>query len=139
MKHLNGRVAHHVLDLCDQALGLPGKREHGFDWLRGDPSPGKTQGMRLRVDSYWPELGLVVEVNERQHDEPSPFFDRRQTVSGVGRGEQRRLYDLRRATLIPANGLRLVIIRPSQLSIGPKGSRKPNPVEDLETVKRLLL
>lgn len=138
MKHLNGRVAHYVLDLCDQALGLPGTREHGFEWLRGDPPPGKTQGTRLRVDSCWPELGLVVEVNEQQHDEPSPFIDRRPTVSGVGRGEQRRLYDLRRATLIPANGLRLVIIRPSQLSIGPKGGRKPDRGADLTVVRQLL-
>lgn len=138
MKHLSGRVADYVLDLCDEVLAVPGSREHSFDWLRGDPSRGKTQGMRLRVDSWWPTLNLVVEVNESQHDEASPFFDRRQTVSGVGRGEQRRIYDQRRATLIPQHGIRLIVIRPSQLSIGPKGSRKPDRAADLAVLRELL-
>jgi hypothetical protein len=60
------------------------------------------------VGGFWPALELVVEFQEEQHSKPSPFFERRQTVSGVGRGEQRRLYDERRRLLIPKHGLRLV-------------------------------
>lgn len=101
---------HYVLDLCDEALGLPCDRQTRFDWLLGDASPTTGRAARLPVDGYWPALRLVVEFQEKQHTEAVPLFDRRATVSGVTRGEQRRLYDQRKAELIPANGLRLVVI-----------------------------
>ena len=62
----------------------------------------------LPVDAWYPDLGLVVEYRERQHSEAIRFFDRRSTVSGVGRGEQRRLYDQRRRDVLPLNGISLV-------------------------------
>ena len=101
---------YYVLDLCDRVLGVRGCRQATFDWLRGDPSPARPRGTKLPVDGYWPEKGLIVEFQEVQHTRPTPFFDRRLTVSGVGRGEQRRLYDQRKARLIPEQGLRLVVI-----------------------------
>jgi phosphatidylserine/phosphatidylglycerophosphate/cardiolipin synthase-like enzyme len=44
----------------------------------------------------------VIEYHERQHDEAVELFDRRQTVSGVSRGEQRRRYDECRSIEVPA-------------------------------------
>ena len=105
---------YYVLTLCDEILGVPGVRQARFDWLRGDPSPARSRGTKLPVDGYWPDLRLVVEFQEEQHSAPSPFFDRRQTVSGVGRGEQRRRYDERKRMLIPEHGLRLVVIEKSE-------------------------
>ena len=110
MTHRSTSDEHYVLDLCDEVLGSRGQRQATFDWLRGDPSPARPDGTKLPVDGYWPELGLVVEFHEEQHSQPSPFFDRRHTVSGIGRGEQRRLYDERRRELVPRHGLRLVVI-----------------------------
>lgn len=108
---------HYVLDLCDEVLGVAGLRQATFDWLRGDPSPNRPLGTKLPVDSYWSTLGLVVEFQEKQHTEAVPFFDRRQTVSGVGRGEQRRRYDQRKVELIPSNGLRLVVIHKAEFAV----------------------
>lgn len=105
---------HYALDLCDEVLGIPGLRQARFDWLRGDPSPARPRGTKLPVDGYWPDLRLVVEFQEEQHSAPSPFFDRRHTVSGMGRGEQRRRYDQRKRALIPEHGLRLVVIEKSE-------------------------
>jgi hypothetical protein len=105
---------HYVLDLCDEVLGMTGKRQATFDWLRGDPSPSRPLGTKLPVDGYWSGRGLIVEFHEEQHYQPSAFFDRRQTVSGVGRGEQRRLYDSRKRTLLPKHGLRLIVMARSQ-------------------------
>ena len=28
----------YVIDLCDRVLGIPGLRQHRFDWLLGDPA-----------------------------------------------------------------------------------------------------
>lgn len=108
---------HYVLDLCDEILGTAGRRQATFDWLRGDPSPGRPLGTKLPVDGHWPELGLVIEFQEKQHTEAVPFFDRRQTVSGVGRGEQRRRYDQRKLELIPAHGMRLVVIHKAEFTV----------------------
>ena len=115
-----GRTAsdeNYVLDLCDEILGAGGHRPARFDWLRGDPSPRRPRGMTLPGDGYWPDLKLVVEFQEEQHSQPSPFFDRRQTVSGVGRGEQRRLYDERKRLLIPKHGRCLVGIEKSEFVV----------------------
>ncbi len=108
---------HYVLDLCDQILAARGLRQARFDWLRGDVSPSSGRSVQLPVDGYWPEHGLVVEFQEKQHSESVPLFDRRATVSSVPRGEQRRLYDARRAELIPTQGLRLVIIHKSEFEV----------------------
>ena len=94
----------YVIDLCDEVLRLKAIRQHRFDFLRGD------SGTRLPVDAYYPTLNLVIEFRERQHTEAVRFFDRRQTVSGVGRGGQRKIYDQRRRDLLPKHGMRLVEI-----------------------------
>jgi hypothetical protein len=104
----------YVLDLCDDILSERARRQHRFPWLAGDT--GKDGRRRLLpVDAYYPDHGLVIEYRERQHDEPVPHFDHRHTISGVARGEQRRLYDLRREQEIPARGLRLLVVRPRDL------------------------
>ena len=108
---------HYVLDLCDEVLGVAGERQARFDWLLGDVSPVSGRAVRLPVDGYWHSEQLVVEFQEKQHTEAVPIFDRRATVSGVPRGEQRRLYDQRKADLIPARGLRLVVIHKSEFDV----------------------
>ncbi|CPT03617.1 hypothetical protein [Mycobacteroides abscessus] len=128
---------HYVLDLCDEILGTVGRRQERFDWLRGDPSPTRPRGSTLPVDGYWPELGLVVEFQEEQHTRPSPFFDRRQTVSGVGRGEQRRLYDERKRTVIPAHGLRLVVIEKAEFTLRSRRIVRDR-ARDVDVVRRCL-
>lgn len=97
----------YVIGLCDEFLGHKAIRQHRFDFLRGDP--GRLgQGTALPVDAWYPELALVIEYRERQHSEAVPFFDRKHTVSGVGRNEQRKLYDQRRRDVLPAQGIMLV-------------------------------
>lgn len=128
---------HYVLDLCDEVFGVAGRRQARFDWLRGDPSARLPRGMTLPVDGYWQSLGLVVEFQEEQHSQPSPFFNRRQTVSGVGRGEQRRRYDERKRTLIPQRGLRLVVIEKSEFMVKSRRIDRDRS-RDLEVVRHYL-
>jgi hypothetical protein len=97
----------YVIDLCDQVLGQSALRQHCFDFLHGDPGKSGT-GAKLPVDAYYESLRLVIEYEERQHMQEVPFFDRRQTVSGVSRGEQRQIYDQRRREVLPQQGIALV-------------------------------
>lgn len=98
---------HYIVDLCDRALGSTASRGHRFPFLLGDPDRNGTR-RSLPVDAFYPAHQLVIEYCERQHSETVPFFDRRATVSGISRGEQRRLYDQRRRDMLPQHGLMLI-------------------------------
>jgi len=121
----------YVINLCDEVLGMKAYRQHKFDFLRGDT------GMPLPVDAFYPELNLVIEYYESQHTESTPFFDRRLTVSGVSRGEQRRIYDNRRRELLPKHGIKLVII--SYTDFGERKKLNRNKEHDLGVVKNILI
>jgi hypothetical protein len=60
------------------------------------------------------------------------------TVSGVDRRTQRKIYDQRRDTEIPAHGLKLVIIKPADLDAAARGRLRRNPEADQEAVTALL-
>jgi hypothetical protein len=126
----------YVLGLLDQLLGTPGLRQHTFPWLVGDTGPRGRR--RLPVDGYWPQRKLVVEYRERQHHQPVPHFDKRLTVSGVHRGEQRRRYDQRRDQLIPEHGLSLLVIQPEQLTCNKRGRLRRDHQADLAALRALL-
>ncbi|MFC5754128.1 hypothetical protein [Actinomadura rugatobispora] len=129
----------YVIGLCSEVLGEQAVTQHRFDWLLGDPTADGRRA-RLPVDGYWPGRGLVVEYRELQHDRPVPHFDKpdRLTISGVHRGRQRAIYDSRRDTGIPAHGLRLVVIRPSDLDADSRGRLRRARASDLATVRALL-
>lgn len=129
----------YVIDLCDEVLGERARRQHRFDWLLGDPGSAGARAT-LPVDAYYPDHRLVVEYRERQHYEPVAHFDKPDvlTVSGVHRGEQRRIYDRRRDELIPSHGLRLVVIRPGDLESSKQGQLTRDRTADLATLRAML-
>ena len=130
---------YYVLDLCDHALGEGGRRQHRFDWLLGDPGKGG-RCVPLPVDCYWPAANVVVEYRELQHNRPVAHFDKpdRVTVSGVHRGIQRALYDARRDEIIPAHGIALVVVTPTDLDATPRGRLRRNVDQDLPAIRQLL-
>lgn len=130
---------HYVLNICDKVLKLAGSRQHRFDFLVGDKND-KSQATKLPVDSFYKELNLVIEYRERQHTESIAHFDKpdKMTVSGVHRGEQRKIYDERRRIVLPKHGIDLVEISYSDFNYDREKRIIRNPQNDLEIVKRLL-
>ena len=128
---------HYVLGLCDEILGQHGERQRTFPWLLGDLSVATGRRRPLPVDGYWHQAKLVVEFQEKQHTQSVPLFDRRATVSGVNRGEQRRLYDQRKAGVIPQHGIRLVTIHKSEFVVRADKIVR-DPAHDLDVIRRLL-
>lgn len=124
----------YIIDLCDEVLGTKASRQHTFDFLRGDGNPGR----KLPVDAYYPELNLVIEYRERQHTESVAFFNKKTTVSGVSRDEQRRIYDQRRRDVLPKYGIRLVEISYSDLKHDNRKRLVRDHQNDLDVLKRLL-
>lgn len=129
---------HYVLDLCDAVLGKTGLRQHRFNFLLGDPN---TQGKcsKLPVDSYYPDLNLVIEYKEQQHTKANKHFDKPDlfTVSGVHRGEQRRIYDQRRLEVLPKHGIQIIEISYSNFGFDKKDKIVRND-GDLERIKKIL-
>lgn len=121
----------YVIDLCDEILGCKALRQYRFDFLKGDA------GTKLPVDAYYPELNMVVEYYESQHTQATPFFDNKQTVSGVSRGEQRKKYDRLRQIVLPEHGIKLVII--SYTDFGTSKHLKRNHDHDLKVIKDILM
>lgn len=120
----------YVLGLCDEVLGQISLRQYTFNFLVGDT------GRKLPVDAYYPALDLVIEYHERQHTEKVPFFDKKKTVSGVTRGEQRRIYDERRRTILPRYGISLVVI--SYTDFGKSRKLKRDPQKDKVVIANIL-
>ena len=130
MKARSDSDEYYVVGLCNEVLGIVGEQQYKFPFLVGD------SGRALPVDVYYRKLNLVIEYYERQHTEEVKFFNRRMTVSGVSRGEQRKIYDERRRTELPKHGIKLVIISFSDFGTTKKLRR--NHDADLLIVKRIL-
>ena len=126
---------HYIIDLCDEVLGQKASRQHRFDFLTGDT------GTKLPVDAYYNSLELVVEFREKQHTEEVTFFDKpdRMTVSGVHRGEQRKLYDERRRKALPENGIKLIEISYDDFDYNNSKRIIRNHTNDIETLKNILI
>lgn len=127
---------YYVIALCDELLSMTAIHQFKFDFLLGDPDK-KGRCRKLPVDAYYESLNLVVEYEERQHTEVVSFFDKKNTISGVSRGEQRKIYDLRRKKILPIHDVRLVII-PYAVFNGKKGKIVRDRKKDLVIVKKFL-
>lgn len=132
--HRKDSDEHYVIDLCDEILGLKGSRQHRFDFLRGDA------GTKLPIDVYYESLKLVIEFNEQQHTKAVKHFDKpdQLTVSGVHRGEQRKLYDKRKRDVLPQYGIIVIDLSYFDFACDARGKIHRDKVKDLEVVKNFL-
>lgn len=126
-----------VLDLVSEILGVPYHWQYCFPTLLGDS--GKSGRRRkLPVDAYFTSHNLIVEYREKQHFEPVPIMDRRMTISGVSRGEQRRRYDSIREQWAKEYGYKLLVICYNELSHKKNGRLIRNKSKDLKVIQRKL-
>lgn len=136
----NDKDEHYVIDLCDEILKQSSSRQHKFDFLLGDLHKDGVSRSKLPVDAFYSNLNLVVEYMERQHTEAVSFFDKPdiKTVSGVSRGEQRKIYDQRRKDILPKHGIDLKIISYFDFNFDNQKRIIRNKENDLKTVEKIL-
>lgn len=129
----------YILALCDEVLGIKSSKQHKFNFLLGDPDKNG-QCRKLPVDAYYETLKLVIEYRERQHTESVKHFDKpdKITVSGVHRGEQRKIYDERRRKVLPENDIKLIEISYYDFEYDNQKRIKRNKNKDIETIRRIL-
>lgn len=111
------RQERYCAKLVGEALGgVTHMENHRFDFLRGDPTLSLSQGAKLPVDAYYPTHNLALEFREGQHySDRFGFRDGRITATGDTRKEQRARYDKRREEVLPAHGIKLLVIYDYQL------------------------
>jgi diadenosine tetraphosphate (Ap4A) HIT family hydrolase len=128
----------YILDRVAEVLAEPDYRwQHRFPTLLGDPGQdGRCHS--LPVDGYFPRHQLIVEYWEKQHSAPVPIMDDRETISGVSRGHQRRIYDQRRQTWAKANGLRFVILDYRGFDTDKRGRLLRDPAHDRQIIAKAL-
>jgi len=131
-----GATAAYVVDLLGEILGETPEREKRFDWAVGDVSPKTGRAVLLPFDAVWEQRRLIVEVDEDQHWQPVEFWDKpdRLTVSGMHRGEQRRLYDERKRSAARRHGYVVIEISWERRPIPAKRDR----LADIDRLRRLL-
>lgn len=129
---------HYIIGLCDRALMLKAKRQHTFDFLRGDPGKRSPAGRPLPVDAYYEKLNLVIEYREKQHSEGVKIFDNKLTCSGCSRGEQRRRYDQRRREVLRQHEVQLCELDYTLFQHSGRGRLKRDAETDQAAVKREL-
>ena len=117
--------------VCDALDEVEYKLGYRFPFLRGDPTLKRPEGVTLPVDAYYPAFNLVLEFREGQHyGDRFDFRDSRITATGETRKEQRQKYDKRREEVLPANGIKLLIIYDYEIT--------GNSEDDLRLVKQKL-
>lgn len=126
---------HYVIDLCDQLLGIQGSRQHRFPFLLGD------SGRKLPVDVFYETLNLVIEFNEQQHSKAVKHFDKpdKLTVCGVHRGEQHKLYDRRKRSILPTQGIKIIDISYSAFPCSSNGKILRDKSIDLSIIRKNIL
>jgi hypothetical protein len=131
-----GAIATYVVGLVSELLGEQPEREKTYAWALGDVSAKTGLARRLPFDAVWETRRLIVEVDEDQHRRPVTFWDKPHviTVSGVHRGEQRRLYDERKRAAARAEGYTVIEIPWERRPVPAKRDRP----SDLSTVRAKL-
>ena len=111
----------YCISLVSDALdGAKYTKQHQFDFLKGEPTTKRPNGIKLRVDAYYPDFRLILEFREGQHYSDSKRFDfwnNKQTAIGVDRKTQRLMYDKKREKVLPANGYKLLVIYDNELAM----------------------
>lgn len=128
----------YVLDLVADVIGENYEWQKRFDTLLGDP--GKSgRRIKLPIDAYFPTTNLIVEYREKQHFQPVKIMDKRMTISGVSRGEQRKIYDSRKEQWAVDNKIKFLVVSYSDLIYKSNGGLLRNKDEDRNIIKKLVL
>ena len=122
----------YILDICDEVLGKRSLRQHRFLFLKGDG------GHTLPVDAYYPDLHLTIEYHELQHTTAVAIMDKKPTISGITRGEQRKPYDDCRRKVLPENGIDLVVLDCRMFALKSSRRLRRDSVEDEAVIRDCL-
>lgn len=127
----------YVLNLISEIIGEKYIGQYNDNTLLGDPAKSG-QKRKLPVDAYFKRANIIIEYREKQHYEPVNIMDMRMTISGVNRGEQRKIYDLRKEEWAKNNKKLFLEIPYFILEHKNNGKLKRDKSYDLERLKAII-
>lgn len=127
----------YVLDLLRECLNENYEWQKRFDTLRGD-SGKNGRRMKLPVDAYFPISNIIVEYKEKQHFQTVNIMDKRMTISGVNRGEQRKIYDTRKEKWAKDNNIKFLVVPYHSLKHDRNGRLLRHKNEDIVVIRSLV-
>lgn len=127
----------YVIDLVAAVLNELCVKQKRFETLFGDPNL-KGQRAILPVDAFFPNINLIVEYREIQHYKAVKIMDQRMTISGVPRGEQRRIYDLRKEKWAAEHNITFLAISFENLKHNSSGRLLRHVESDTNVIKKLV-
>lgn len=127
----------YVLDLLRECLNENYEWQKRFDTLRGDTGKNGRR-MTLPVDAYFPISNIIVEYKEKQHFQTVNIMDKRMTISGVNRGEQRKIYDARKEKWAKDNNIEFLVVPYHSLKHDKNGRLLRHKNEDIAAIRSLV-
>ena len=127
----------YVLDLFEELIGEKYYWQMKFETLLGDPGK-RGRRRKLPVDGYFSNANLIVEYREKQHFQSVEIMDKRMTISGVPRGEQRKIYDFRKEKWASDNNVKFIIIKYNELAYQKNGKLKRDKNFDKVIINKIL-
>lgn len=127
----------YVLDLLRECLNEDYEWQKRFDTLRGDAGKNGRK-IKLPVDAYFPISNIIVEYKEKQHFQAVNIMDKRMTISGVNRGEQRRIYDARKEKWAKDNNIKFLVVAYHSLKHDKNGRLLRYTNEDMVVIRSLV-
>jgi hypothetical protein len=127
----------YVLNLLKECLNENYEWQKRFDTLRGDAGKNGRR-MKLPVDAYFPISNIIVEYKEKQHFQVVNIMDKRMTISGVNRGEQRKIYDIRKEKWANDNNIQFLVVPYYSLKHDTNGRLLRHRNEDIVVIRCLV-
>lgn len=131
---------HYVINLCDELLNEQASRQHKFDFLLGDfHKDGRTRS-RLPVDAYYRDRNLVVELMEKQHEEPVAISEelKHRNANAAFLEEQKQIYAQRLRKALNRKDFNLIEIIYSSFECDSQKKLTREKDKDLSVLKTLL-
>lgn len=129
----------YIINLCDELLQQNASRQHKFGFILGDMHKDEKTRTALPVDVYYKESNLVIEFLQKKDEEDLVSKNaNRKTISGVGRAEQRKIYDLRKRKALKGKDIPVIEIDYASFECDDTKKLARNKDKDIKILKKLL-
>lgn len=135
----------YVIDLCDEIIGENANRHKRFWFLLGELHKDEKTRTRLPISAFYESLNLVVdfrevyvpnkdaEVKHVEKDEDSKYV-----AGGLSRSELRKIYEQRKADLIPKHKINYVVISNTDFTCDKQNKIIRNKESDIKVISEIL-
>jgi len=130
----------YIIDLCDQVLEQNAYRKKKFDFLLGDVHKDGETKTNIPVDAYYEDLKLAIlyQQNWTANIENPNAQDKKQTISGMSRAEQRKRYYNRKVLSLPKHDIEVISISYSDFSCDADSKIIRDEESDLRVIQKYL-